>query len=302
MTPLSPTPIASVARIGPATNAGNSAGGTAVGTPHSSVKWGEANGCTFRFDTQASPRRSGAAPVPPGSRRGALLSGKQPAVRPAYRTGGGRAGALSLAAELGMDYDDEDVADDASISGTSPTQGASYHGHSAHEGQAGQDDHDPHEERGQSSSSSQPATFEFAPSASLKGQKNSSFDGDPSIGAKLMELTLNLVSDTSSQSLRQRAHAMSSTAADMPIMGSIGVLGHIRTALVDAVNSGTLVPRAEPGSPDQNCLLPLLLLRALRPMPPALRAQANARAGAMLSMSRRMCVTRANVHNRAVVA
>lgn len=294
---LSSAPIVSITKIATLINAGNGAGGAAPGIPHSSVQWGQANGCTFRFDTQALPRRSSAASVPPGARRGVLLSARQAA---AARRGGGRVGITSLAAEFGLDYDYDDVADDASISGTSPAQSASYQGHGAHEGQARQDDHDTHEEHGQGNNAGRPATFEFAPSASLKGQTNSSFNGNPSVFPTLLELALTLTSDTSLLSLRQRALATSSTAAAVPVLESVGMLGHVRTALVDAVNAGTLVPRAEPGSPDQNCLLPLLLLRALRPMSPALRAQASARSSAMLSMSRRMCATRVNVRNQTI--
>lgn len=289
-----PTQTISIARTATGTNAGNSAGGTAAAIPHSSVQWGQANGVTFCFDTQALPRRSSAATVPTGARRGALLSAR---LAGATRPGGGRVGITSLAAELGLDYDYDDVADEVSISGSSPTQGASYQGHGAHEGQARQDDHDTPEGQGQGSNSGQPATFKFSPSASLRGQTNPSFNGDPSVFPMLRELAVTLASDTSFLSLRQRALAMSSTAAAVPVMGLVGMLGHVRTALVDAVNSGALMPRAEPSPPDQNCLLPLLLLRALRPMPPALRAQANARAHAMLSMSRRRSTTQANIHN-----
>jgi hypothetical protein len=249
------------------------------------VQWGQANGCTFRFDPQTTPRRSGAAPAPPSPRRALPPPAKRTAS--ARRSGAGRP-QVSLADEAGFDdFDDDDDDDNASISSTGPSRSAGSRGQGAPDGRGNDDE--PGGRGGETGGHSQgdraSSGMTFAPAASA-GQTASGFGPDWPTSPML----LALASDGSTRPLRQRALAAVGVAA--PTLRSAGALGHVRTALIEAVASGALVPKVDAGSPDQNCLLPLLLLRSLRPMPPSLHAQAGIRAAAMLSMAARSRGTR----------
>lgn len=292
-TRLSAAPLVSVAKVTQAFTSGSGAGGTAPNVLPGAMQWGQANSCTFRFDPQALPRRTVAAGVLPTSRRGSLLSARQAGdARSANRHGGGRSAVLSLAADAGFDYDYDDESCDASVAGTSSSRGADS------QGQAEQNDRDAQErEHGQGNSAHKAAIFGFTPSAPLKIRTASSFENDSTPLQGLLQFASALTSDGSSRSLRQRALAVPGMFAAVPTKCLTNVLGLVRAALIEAVDSGALVPKAEANSPDQNCLLPLLLLRALRPMPPAPRAQAYARAVAMVSMRGRIWATPANSRN-----
>ncbi len=262
------------------------AGNAALAGRQGEVHWGQANGCVFRFDPQAAPRRSGAQVAQPATRRALPLPAKRAATaRAARRSSGGRGAAVSLADEAGFDYDydyDEDDEGDAAISGAGPAQGGRSQSQG---GQDEQGDHDRNsrndgnEGHGQRGNASDNTSFATAPPA---GQAASTTGHDRSAWPML----LALASADASRSLRQRALAAIDTAS--PTLRAAEALGQVRAALIEAVACGALVPRVDAKSPDQNCLLPLLLLRATRPMPHALRAQAGARAAAMLSMAQRI--------------
>lgn len=286
-------PLVSVAKVTQALTSGSGAGGNAPNALPGAMQWGQANSCTFRFDPQALPRRTVAAGVLPTSRRGPLLSARQAGdARSANRSGGGRSAVLSLAADAGFDYDYDDESFDASVAGTSSSRGADS------QGQAEQNDRDAQEGgHGHGNSAHKTALFEFAPSAPLEVRTASSFENDSSPLQGLLQFASALTSDGSSRSLRQRALAVPGMFTSVPTKCLTNVLGLVRAALVEAVDSGALVPKAEASSPDQNCLLPLLLLRALRPMPPAPRAQAYARAVAIVSMGGRIQARPANARN-----
>jgi hypothetical protein len=281
----------------------NGSGNAAPALNRTAVQWGQANGCSFRFDPQATPRRSGAAPAPLSSRRASPPAKRAAAARGARRSGGGGA-ARSLGEEAGFDAADDDD-DDHAVDGAGSSQGAGSQGQGepggghggADPGGRGQQGGKGHADGG--SGGRHPGSndandgvgsdplpmwpgsavpfdtgFTANPAASIS---------DHDLGA--MPMLQALSGADASRSLRQRALAAMATPATP--MRSAGALAHVRAALIEAVAAGVLVPKAEAGSPDQNCLLPLLLLRSLRPMPASLQAHAGVRAAAMLSMAAR---------------
>jgi hypothetical protein len=301
-THINSSPAASVAKITPASQLGNRAGSTVPNTLNNAVQWGEANGCTFRFDPQALPRHPSKTTTTLASRRSLLLQARQAAAaRAANRPRGGRSNATTLAAEAGFDYDyeDENEIDNASISSASPHQGGSTRGQAAQGEQAQQNDQGTDGGDEQKNSARKAAAFESVSSAPLKDRTLPLFNSDPNTSPMLLALAIELTSDKSSRPLRQRALTTISAITTVPAVSSTNALGHVRAALIDAVNSGAIVPRVNVNSPDQNCLLPILLLRALRPMPAALRKQAASSASAMLSMTERSRATRANISAKA---
>jgi hypothetical protein len=285
---LRPEPLNSVAKIALAPQTAHSTGNGVPDAFQDTVHWGQSNGCTFRFDPQALPQRSSVAPVPPASRRALPLSVRPAAAaRTANRTGGRPAIAVSLAGEAGLeyDYDHKDEADDMSICKAGPSRGANSQDKGAQDKQDRQSGQDTHGRSGQGDTAYNSATSEFV---AWTGQTTLSLDCDP--GASPMLLAW--ASNGATRSLRERVLAATSLAA--PTMGATGLLIHVRAVLIEAVDSGALMPKTKDNSPDQNCLLPLLLLRSLRPMPAGLRVQACARASAMLSMTERTRSTRTN--------
>ena len=290
--PTNPTPVARVT-LGP--NAPHqSGGGAAPAARPGEVHWGQANACVFRFDPQATPRRTGAALVPTSSRRVLPLPPrKAAAARAAGRSG--RAGRVAMALGDAADFDADDDVDDTSIAAAGSAEGAGSQGGGEQGGQgerAGQgasgggDGNSNGDNNGSDwatdlTKASASAGAWFQPE-SAAGPAASAFDGDRSVSPMWLALT----STASSLPLRQRA--LAAMGAAEPTLRCGEALGHVRAALIEAVNSGAFVPKVDPASPDQNCLLPLLLLRASRPMPSAARAQAGARAAAMLSMTERL--------------
>jgi hypothetical protein len=299
--PLLPPPPTPVARATLGPNAHTGTGSPAPAARPGEVHWGQANGCIFRFDPQATPRRTGAALVPTSSRRVLPLPPRKAAAARAAGSSG-RAGRVAMALGDAADFDaDDDVndADDTSIAAAGSAEGAGSQGggeqggqgERAGQGASGGGDGNSNGDSNGDNNGSDWATDLTEPSASAgawfqpesaAGPAASAFDGDRSVSPMWLVLT----SAASSLPLRQRA--LAAMGAAEPTLRCGEALGHVRAALIEAVNSGAFVPKVDPASPDQNCLLPLLLLRAWRPMPSALRAQAGARAAAMLSMAERV--------------
>lgn len=300
--PLLPPPPTPVARATLGPNAHTGTGSPAPAARPGEVHWGQANGCIFRFDPQATPRRTGAALVPTSSRRVlALPPRKASGARAAG--GSGRAGRVAMAlgdtADFDADFDADDDADDTLITVAGSAGGAGSQGGDEQGGQheraghgaSGGGDSDSSGDSNRDSNGSDWATDLTGASANAgawfqpeaaPGPAASAFDGERSVSPMWLVLT------STASSLPLRLRALAAMGAAEPTLRPGEALGHVRAALIEAVNSGAFVPKVDPASPDQNCLLPLLLLRAWRPMPSALRAQAGARAAAMLSMAERV--------------
>jgi hypothetical protein len=287
------------AQTTPAPNAHGAPGSTATAARHGDVQWGQANGCCFRFDPQADPRRSNAAPSQPTPRRLQPLPVRRATEARAARSAGrARQAKTSLGPETGFDANidrdrdpDADADDEsASITAASSAQGAHSQDQGAQDGQDEQSDGDgrhPDTNGYPSSTTARPDwPVGAAPST---GRVASIFDNDSSASPMLRALAAG----PSSLSLRQRV--LAAMAAPAKTQRCAKALGHVRAALIEAVDAGVLVPKLDANSPDQNCLIPLLLLRALRPMPPTMRAQTGARVAAMLSMAGRACNARRDV-------
>ena len=304
--PLLPPPPTPVARATLGPNAYTRTGSPAPAARPGEVQWGQANGCIFRFDPQATPRRTGAALVPTSSRRVLPLPPRKASgARAADRSGRAGRGAMALGdtADFDADFDADDDADDTSITAAGSAEGAGSQGGGEQGGQheraghgaSGGGDSDSSGDSNRDSNgdnnasnwatdltgASANAGAWFQPEAAA-GPAALAFDGDRSVSPMWLVLT------STASSLPLRLRALAAMGAAEPTLRPGEALGHVRAALIEAVNSGAFVPKVDPASPDQNCLLPLLLLRAWRPMPSALRAQAGARAAAMLSMAERV--------------
>ena len=254
-----------------------------------SVQWGNANGTTFRFDPHHAPSRPG-LPL-------ACLPARRAASAPVKRAtsgspsqgarGRGRTAVVSGFESSNQDSDEVDD-DDAAESGVSMMAGASAGTGSGSQDRGAQDDRGggggggsgqsgPGNERITAVADAQPGSAQRQP-AGMGSALETELD--------MPSLLQRLGSGDTSVSLRQRVlAAVLAPASPQPACES---LRSVRAALVDAVNARVLIPTVDPRSPDQNCLIPLLLLRALRQMPPSMRAAAQVRAAAMLSMARRV--------------
>ncbi len=285
-----PTPVARVT-LGP-----NAQQGGCVAAPAArpgEVQWGQANGCVFRFDPQAAPQHIGVGLAPPAARRILPLPHRNAvAVRAARRSGRSSRVAMAVGDEADFDTDVDDNADDASIEAAGSAQGAGSRSggdQGGHDGQGasgggGGDGGG----AGPDSAKASASTGAWLPPEMAEGPTASAFGKNRSVSPMWLALTSN----ESSLPLRQRA--LAAMGAAEPTLRCGEALSHVRAALIEAVNSGAFVPKVDPASPDQNCLLPLLLLRASRPMRSAQHAQAGARAAAMLSMAERL--RRAPIH------
>jgi hypothetical protein len=285
-------PLASVAKAATqgtnAPNARSDTGNTRASSRQGEVQWGQANGSMYRFDPKADPRRTGASLSQPASRRLQALPGKRAGGASASGRSGragrsGRGATLSLGSESDFGDDDDDDDEGASIAGAGTAQGAGSQGQGGQDtqGQAGdghsEQGNESHDTAGAGASASASDAFGFSGSGPAAGF------GNDFNAAQMMRA---LASDDSSASLRERV--LAAVPAPATTLRCAEALGKVRAALIEAVNAGELVPKVNPNSPDQNCLIPLVLLRASRPLPPAMRAMAEVRAAAMLSISARL--------------
>ena len=273
--PLLPPPPTPVARATLGPNAYTRTGSPAPAARPGEVQWGQANGCIFRFDPQATPRRTGAALVPTSSRRVLPLPPRKASGARAAG-GSGRAGRVAMALGDTADFDADDDADDTSITAAGSAQGAGSQGGGEQGGQheraghgaSGGGDSDSSGDSNRDSNgdnnasnwatdltgASANAGAWFQPEAA-PGPAALAFDGGRSVSPMWLVLT------STASSLPLRLRALAAMGAAEPTLRPGEALGHVRAALIEAVNSGAFVPKLDPASPNQNCLLPLLLLR-----------------------------------------
>lgn len=266
------------------------------------VQWGNANGTTFRFDPHHTHSRPGLPPASLLARRAAPTPAKRaaPGGPPRVASGRGRAAAVSgfESAHRFSDEIDAYDADDAADARVSMTASGSAGTGSGNQERSGAQDErgggggggghsDGHS--GAHSGHAGPGDERVAVDNARAGNAHRPPAGTASTPENELDmpsLLRRLGSDDASVSLRQRVlAAVLAPAKPQPACDSLSC---VRAALIDAVNAGVLIPKVDPKSPDQNCLIPLVLLRALRQMPPSMRAMAQVRAAAMLSMSRRL--------------
>ena len=262
-----------------------------------SVQWGNANGTTFRFDPQQAHSRPGLPPSFLPARRAAPTPAKRASTGSSLRGASGRSKAAAVGGFESLAHSDDEVDDDdaadarvgMTASGSAGTGSGNPDGSGAQDerggGSGGHSDghsggHSGHAGPGDERVAVDNARFGNAqrPPAGTGSTLENELD--------MPSLLQQLGSDDASVSLRQRVlAAVLAPAKPQPASDSLRC---VRAALIDAVNARVLIPKVDPKSPDQNCLIPLLLLRALRQMPPSMRAMAQIRAAAMLSMARRV--------------
>lgn len=257
------------------------------------VQWGNANGTTFRFDPQHTHSRPGLPAASLPARRAAPTPAKRAATGSSPRGASGRSKAAAVGGFESLAGNDDEVDDDDAAdarvgmtasgsagtgsgnpdrSGAQDERGGHSDGHSGgHSGHAGPGDERVAVDNARFGNAQRP------PAGTGSAPENE---------LDMPSLLRRLGSDDASVSLRQRVlAAVLAPAKPQPACDSLSC---VRAALIDAVNAGVLIPKVDPKSPDQNCLIPLVLLRALRQMPPSMRAMAQVRAAAMLSMARRV--------------